>query len=103
MKDYVDFFEMPQYQKYLTDEEKIAGRSILNFIDWFSPTLEINQKLSSEMIILLSAAVQYEKNLPIIREYNKSKKPPMTPAEWHNKETDDVIEMMSEEIKENDR
>jgi hypothetical protein len=26
--------------------------------------------------------------------------PPMTPAEWHNKEIDDVIEMMSEEIKE---
>ena len=29
--------------------------------------------------------------------------PPMTPAEWHNKETDDVIEMMSKEIKENDK
>lgn len=28
--------------------------------------------------------------------------PPMTPAEWHNKETDDVIEMMIKEIKEND-
>lgn len=97
MKNYVDFFEMPLYQKYLTDEEKIAGRTILNFIDWFSPTLEIKQKLNSEMIILLSAAVQYEKSLPIIREYNKSKKPPMTPAEWHNSETDDIIEMMSEE------
>lgn len=23
--------------------------------------------------------------------------PPMTPAEWHNSETDDVIEMMNEE------
>lgn len=27
---------------------------------------------------------------------------PMTPAEWHNKETDDVIEMISEEIKKNE-
>ena len=27
--------------------------------------------------------------------------PPMTPAEWHNSETDDIIEMMSEE-EEND-
>jgi hypothetical protein len=27
-------------------------------------------------------------------------KPPMTPAEWHNKEIDDIIEMMSEEISE---
>jgi hypothetical protein len=26
--------------------------------------------------------------------------PPMTPAEWHNRETDDVTEMMSEEISE---
>lgn len=26
--------------------------------------------------------------------------PPMTPAEWHNKEADDIIEMMSKEIKE---
>ena len=23
--------------------------------------------------------------------------PPMTPAEWHNRETDDVIEMVNEE------
>jgi hypothetical protein len=26
--------------------------------------------------------------------------PPMTPAEWHNREADDIIEMMNEEIKE---
>ena len=41
----------------------------------------------------------------------KSKKPPTTPAEWHNSETDDVIEMINEgeqvsitsrEIEEND-
>ena len=81
MRGYVDFFEMPLYQKYLTDEQKVAGRTILNFIDWFSPTLEINQKLQNEMIILLSGAAQYEKSLPIIREYYESKKPPMTPAE----------------------
>jgi hypothetical protein len=102
MRGYVDLFEMPLYKKYLTDEQKVAGRTILNFIDWFSPTLEIKQKLQNEMIILLSGAAQYEKSLPIIREYYESKKPPMTPAEWHNRETDDVTEMMSEEVKEND-
>ena len=26
--------------------------------------------------------------------------PPMTPAEWHNRETEDVIEMMSSEVSE---
>jgi len=67
--DYVDFFDMPLFQKYLTDEEKVAGRTILNFIDWFSPTLEIKGKLQHEMIILLCAVAQYEKTSPILREY----------------------------------
>ena len=47
---------------------------------------EIESKLYNEMIIILTAAAQYEKYGPIIREYNKSKS-----------ETDDVIGMMSEE------
>ena len=73
MNDYVDFFDMPLYQKYLTDKEKVAGRTILNFIDFFSPTREIKSKLYNEMIIILTAVAQYEKYGPIIREYNKSK------------------------------
>ena len=74
MRDYEDFIEMPLYQKYLTDEQKVASRKILNFIDWFSPTLEIKQKLYNGMIILLSGVAQYEKSLPIIREYYEKQK-----------------------------
>ena len=66
MNDYVDFFDMPLYQKYLTDKEKVAGRTILNFIDFFSPTREIESKLYNEMIIILTAAAQYEKYGPIM-------------------------------------
>lgn len=97
MSNYVDFFDMPFFQKYLTDEEKVAGRTILNFIDWFSPTLEIKEKLHNEMIILLVAVVHREKTLPIVREYYKKQNATNSSAEWHNRETDDVIEIMSKE------